>query len=133
MSLHSFDLASTVYAALTGDSTLMGLVEGVYDDVPQDTPYPYIVVGEETTINAGTMTVDGLEHTLTLHVWSRYRGLKETKQIMERIYTLLHNSNLTVTGASLVNLRQEFSSTFVDADGLTRHGVIRFRAMVFDQ
>jgi len=133
MSLHSFDLASTVYTALTGDATLMALVEGVYDDVPQDTPYPYIVVGEETTINAGTMTVDGLEHTLTLHVWSRYRGLKETKQIMERIYTLLHNSNLTVTGASLVNLRQEFSSTFVDADGLTRHGVIRFRAMVFDQ
>ena len=133
MSLHSFDLASTVYTALTGDATLMALVEGVYDDVPQDTPYPYIVVGEETTINAGTMTVDGLEHTLTLHVWSRYRGLKETKQIMERIYTLLHNSNLTVTGASLVNLRQEFSSTFVDAEGLTRHGVIRFRAMVFDQ
>jgi hypothetical protein len=133
MSLYSFNLASTVYAALTGDATLMGLVEGVYDDVPQDTDYPYIVVGEETTINAGTMTVDGLEHTLTIHVWSRYRGLKETKQIMERIYTLLHNSNLTVTGASLVNLRQEFSSTFVDADGLTRHGVIRFRAMVFDQ
>jgi hypothetical protein len=133
MSLHSFNLASAVYSRLTGDATLMGLVEGVYDDVPQDTAYPYIVVGEETTLNAGTKTLDGLEYTLTIHVWSRYRGLKETKQIMQRIYALLHTYDLAVTGASLVNLRQEFSSTFVDADGLTRHGVIRFRAMVFDQ
>lgn len=133
MSLHSFNVASAVYGRLTGDATLMGLVEGVYDDVPQDAAYPYIVVGEETTLNAGTKTLDGLEYTLTIHVWSRYRGLKETKQIMERIYALLHTYDLAVTGASLVNLRQEFSSTFVDADGLTRHGVIRFRAMVFDQ
>ena len=133
MSLHSFNLASAVYSRLTGDATLMGLVDGVYDDVPQDTAYPYIVVGEETTLNAGTKTLDGLEYTLTIHVWSRYRGLKETKHIMQRIYALLHTYDLAVTGASLVNLRQEFSSTFVDADGLTRHGVIRFRAMVFDQ
>lgn len=133
MSLHSFNLASAIYSRLTGDATLMGLVEGIYDDVPQDTDYPYVVIGEETTLNNGSKTLDGLEHTLTLHVWSRYRGLKETKQIMERIYALLHTYDLAVTGASLVNLRQEFSSTFVDADGLTRHGVIRFRAMVFDQ
>lgn len=132
MSLHSFNLASAIYGRLTGDATLMGIVEGVYDDVPQDTAYPYVVVGEETTINAGTKTKDGVEYTLTIHVWSRYRGLKQAKQIMERIYELLHNYDLTVSGASLVNLRQEFSATFVDADGLTRHGVIRFRAMVFD-
>jgi hypothetical protein len=132
MSLHSFNLASAVYSRLTGDTTLMSIVEGVYDDVPQDTEYPYVVIGEETTINNGSKTLDGQEYTITIHVWSRYRGFKETKQIMERIYTLLHNYALAVTGASLVNLRQEFTSTLMDADGLTRHGIIRFRAAIFD-
>lgn len=132
MSLHSFNVATAIYSRLTGDATLVGLVEGIYDDVPQDTAYPYVVIGEETTVNNGSKTLDGQEYTLTLHVWSRYRGFKEVKQIMERIYTLLHNYDLSATGASVANLRQEFTSTLMDADGLTRHGVIRFRAAVFD-
>lgn len=133
MSLHSFRVASAIYAALSTDQALGGMIKGVFDDVPQDTEYPYVVVGEETTVNNGSKTVDGQEYTLTIHVWSRYRGLKETKLIMERVYEILHNQALVVSGAALVNLRQEFTSTLMDADGLTRHGIMRFRAAVFDE
>jgi hypothetical protein len=31
-----------------------------------------------------------------------------------------------------VNIRQEFSTTLVENDNLTRHGVMRFRVVVFD-
>ena len=132
MALHSWNLQKAVYTRLTGDATLMALITGVYDDVPEDSTYPYCVIGEESAINSGTKTVDAVEHSLSLHVWSRYRGLYEIKTIMERIYTLLHDYDLSVTDVSFINLRQEFETTIVDADGITRHGIIRFRAVVFD-
>jgi hypothetical protein len=51
---------------------------------------------------------------------------------MQSVYEKLHNTAITVTGASLVNIRQEFSNTLAEQDGITRHGVMRFRAVLFD-
>jgi hypothetical protein len=67
-----------------------------------------------------------------MHIWSQYRGRREIKTIMKSVYDLLHNTAISVTGASLVNVRQEFSTTLAENDGITRHGVMRFRAVVFD-
>jgi hypothetical protein len=104
----------------------------VYDDVPEGTSAPYIAIGEETAIDAAVKDKDAHEHTLTVHVWSEYRGRYEIKHIMEQVYQNLHNAAITVSGASLVNLRNEFVTTLQEADGITRHGVMRFRAVVFD-
>ena len=132
MSIHSFELGSTIYSTLTGNVSLMSDVTGVFDDVPENTEYPYIVIGEETSIDNATKDTDGREYTIVLHIWSRFRGLKETKQIIAKVYDLLHNVNLSVTGASLVNIREEFTSTLMDSDGITRHGIMRFRVVIFD-
>lgn len=132
MALHSANLQKAIFTALNGDSTLGNLVTGVYDCIPDNTAFPYVVIGEETGRNNGTVTLDGLEYTLTMHVWSDYKGSYETKNIMARIYDLLHNQSIAVTGASLVNIRQEFEQIVIDSDGVTRHGIIRFRAVVFD-
>lgn len=104
----------------------------VFDDVPVNTAYPYVVIGEETTSNNGTKTKDGLEHTLTIHAWSQYRGRREIKEIMKSVYENLHNTAISVSGATLVNIRQEFSTTLAETDGITRHGVMRFRVIIFD-
>ncbi len=132
MSDHSLALQKTVFDALDGDSTLQSLVTDVFDFVPETTAFPYVKVGEETSVDNGTKTLQGNDHTLVIHTFSRYRGSKETKEIMSRIYALLHESSLTVSGASLVNLRFEFSDIIKENDGLTTHGLQRFRAMVFD-
>mgnify|MGYP003109840586 CR=1 FL=1 len=126
MALHTTEVQKSIFSTLSGDSTLDGLIGNnkILDDVPQGTDYPYVQIGEEDK--------DGQEYTLTIHIWSRYRGNKETKEIAERIYTLLHNSAISVSGASLANIRNEFFTVLVDDDGLTRHGVMRFRAIVFD-
>ena len=58
--------------------------------------------------------------------------MKETKNIQARIYTLLHEHNLSVSGANLIDLRCEFSSEVLENDGVTRHGVMRFRAFITD-
>ena len=132
MSDHSLGLQKTVFDALDGDSTLQSLVTDVFDFVPENTAFPYVKIGEETAVDNGTKTLQGNEHTLVIHTFSRYRGSKETKEIMSRVYALLHESSLTVSGASLVNLRFEFSDIIKENDGLTTHGLQRFRAMIFD-
>lgn len=133
MSLNSTPFRNAIYSTLNDDATLSGLISGVYDDVPEGTAYPYVVLGDDTAINFGSKTKDGNEHTLNIDIWSRYRGKKESVQIMERIYTLLHNVDISLSGASLINIRQEFNTILVDADGITRHGIMRFRAVVFDE
>ncbi len=133
MTLHSWPLQQAIFTALNGNvSGIDSANVSVSDDVPENTTYPQVVIGEETAANNGTKDVDGIEHTLTLHVWSQYRGRREIKEIMQSVYQLLHDAAITVSGASLVNIRQEFNNTLMENDGITRHGVMRFRAVVFD-
>lgn len=102
----------------------------VYDHVPQDTPFPYIVIGDDTSTAWDTDNSIGSESTLTIHVWSRQRGRKEVKEIMADIYASLHRHDVSISGGVLVECAAEFQESFLDPDGITRHGVIRFRLIV---
>ena len=86
-------------------------------------------MGEETAIDYSTNNLVGAETTINIHIWSRYKGSKETKQIMDKVHDLLHDKSLSVTGVNLINLRFEYSDIMRDPDGVTRHGVMRFRAI----
>ena len=131
MSVGQFALQSTIYSALNNDNTLTStLGAGVFDEVTEGTTYPFVAIGEDTVTDFGTKTEDGGQFTINIHVWSQYTGSKETKNIMDRIHDLLHDSSLSVTGFNLVNLRFEFSDILRDPDGVTRHGVMRFRAII---
>ena len=136
MALHSFALQQSIFTKITSgtltDVAGTSITTKVFDDVPEGTSYPYVIIGEETATNFGTKDKDANEHTLTIHVWSQYRGRKEIKNIMSQIYTILHNTDITVSGASLVNISHEFEQTLLEADGITRHGVMRFRVVIFD-
>lgn len=102
----------------------------VHDDVDPDAAFPYVVIGEDTHIPWDTDDSVGAESTVTLHVWSRYRGKKEAKDIQGLIYEALNRHELSVDGYHLVTLEFEYSDVILDADGLTRHGVSRFRSLV---
>ena len=131
MSIGSFALQSSVYSTLSNDNTLSSTYgASVFDDVPEDTSYPYITIGEDNITEFGTKDLDGTTRTMTIHIWSEYKGSKETKQIMDRIHDLLHDSSLSVSGFNLINMRFEFSDIMRDPDGITRHGVMRFRAVL---
>lgn len=124
-------LQKAVHAALSADAALAGLLGGpqVFDDVPQQSTYPYVALGSSTERDWSTATEDGAEHVLTLHVWSRKAGRKETREIMEAVRLALHDKPLVVGGHRLVNLRHEFSEARRDADGETYHGIVRYRAV----
>ncbi len=134
MSFHSFDLQTILYSTLNGDSTLDGIVgdNKIFDNVPQDTSYPYVVIGNESAINRGTKTLDGNEYTIDIEVWSQYRGKKEIKEAMERVYNLFHDATYSVSGADMVVSQVRNVITLTENDGITRHGVITLSVIVYD-
>ena len=108
----------------------------VYDHVPQpvdsgdNAKFPYVAIGDDTTIAWDTDTSDGFEITITIHSWSRSRGRLEVKTIMGEVWDALHRYALPVAGYRTIFVYGEFSETFVEADGITRHGVQRFRIVI---
>ena len=132
MAYHGFALQEALYSRLNEDSTLGALVTGVFDAVPDDTALPIAVIGPSTSTDDATKTLDARDYVFNVDVWSNYRGMKETKNIVKQVYSLLHDSALTVAGASMVNLRCEFTTELREDNGVTRHGVMRFRAFITD-
>ena len=134
MSFHSFDLQTILYSTLNGDSTLDGIVgdNKIFDNVPQDTSYPYVVIGNINVANRGTKSLDGNEYSVDIDVWSTYRGKKEISQAMERIYELFHDTSYSVSGADVVVRPVRSTITLVENDGITRHGVLSLSVIVYD-
>ena len=124
-------LQTTVYNALLASNPLTTKLGGnnIYDFVPENTAFPYVKIGDQTMVDDGTKTKKGTDFTLIIHTFSRYRGSKEIKEIMSLVYDVLHESSLSVSGV-MNNMRFEFSDIIKENDGLTTHGVQRFRVFV---
>lgn len=114
------DIQTAIYNALvpTGLS--------VFDRVPEDHPsFPFVTIGEDVLGEWDTKTVNGFDGSITIHVWSRYSGRKETKQMQQTIYDTLHNQ----PPVGLIMLQHSSSETFLDPDGITYHGVSTYRVL----
>lgn len=128
MSDSLYAVQAAVKAKLLADATFTASAgTRVYDHVPDQATFPYVTIGESTAIPFDTKDLTGMEQTVTLHVWSRYRGRKEAKEIMKAMYDVLNRGTLSVSGHSFHDCLFEFADTFEDPDGLTYHGVQRFR------
>jgi hypothetical protein len=122
------DLQKAVFGALNGV-----ISAPVYDHVIQSTPYPYVVIGEDNFNDWSTDDKDGFEATVNLHVWDRpegstgQRGKAVTKEIQGQIYDILQRSNFPIGDYGNPGMSFEYSDVFMDSDGITYHGVQRFR------
>ncbi len=127
----SWALQRSVYEALAADAALLGLLGAprIFDDVPQRSEFPYLTLGQSTVRDWSTGNDDGDEHLLTLHVWSRAEGRRETHELMSALKAALHERALALDGHRLVNLRHELSEARREPDGETYHGIVRLRAV----
>jgi len=129
-------MQTAIYTALTADATLVALVEGIYDDHPQDldaqasSAFPYVTIGDDIITPFASDDWSGGTILTQIDVWSRYAGRKEAKAILDRIRVVLDRATLSVTGYEFVTC--DFAESFVDLDpdGETRHGVIQFRTLL---
>lgn len=120
-------LHAAIYAALAAGPDIGA---GIYDVVPQDAAYPHIEIAGGRARDWSAQLLRGEETTVEIHVWSRYRGRKEARELLGKIKDRLHEVALPLTGATLIDIRfRDLEGPFTDADGVTQHGIIRFTAL----
>lgn len=64
---------------------LKGVDVPVYDYVKENTPFPYITIGEETEVPWDTKTGPGSEVNCEIHLWSQRKGYKENKDLTQKV------------------------------------------------
>lgn len=102
----------------------------VYDEVPQNAAFPYVSVGEFTSAQIDDSCTYRDQVSIELHVWSRYEGWKEAKNIQADIDRLLRDQSGEVDGYRITSIIRDTENMFRDPDGVTRHGVSNFIAFV---
>jgi len=131
MSSASWALQQTVFAVLTASDAVKSLTGDpprVFDAVPRDAVFPYIVIGDDSETDAGTATDAGSEHALSIHVWSRAGGRREIKLAAEAVRQCLDATAPALSGHTLVDLRYLSAEFARETDGETFHAIVRFRA-----
>jgi hypothetical protein len=120
-------LQQAVYAKLTGHAPLMALVSGVYDNVPENAAHPYVSLGSITENVDDAHNQRGLEATVVLHVWSKYRGYREASLILAQLDAALDRQPLDVQGFTDVSIAHQQHTALRDPDPDIRHINVSYR------
>lgn len=116
-------------AALADADVQTVLGARIYDDHPPDPVFPYMTIGRIESRSADSALTQALEHSATLHVWSRNGGRAEALDAVHALRAALHDQDIAITGRNLVLLLATFVDVFRAGDGRTTHGVLRLRAI----
>lgn len=124
-------LQAGLYALLSGDATLAGLVGGVYDGVPENASPPYVTIGEITSIPDGVHGKEGRQTSVMVHTWTSGDGMAPANAIGARVVALLWHRHAAldavVSGHDVWRVSHEFAQTMDDPEPHLRHRVDRFR------
>ena len=123
-----------IYALLNADATLTSLLGAskIFDHVPDNTSYPYVVLMIFPFSDRGSYTTEGLDTLFQVSTWVRGsgRGDKEVQAIQKRIDELLHKANLSIEGWGIISLRRELIEIVTEEDNVTKQGIQRFRLLM---
>lgn len=128
-----WNLQKAIYAQLSA-----ALSASVYSlgDVPENLTGLYAVVGDSTLTPHDSDAQLGFDVTVKIDTWDtndNSRGFGELKPLMGEVYDALNRATFAVDEYTLVDIRQEYEQPFLDPDGVTTHGVQRFRAILTTQ
>lgn len=97
-------LEEAAYTVLTGDSTLMSKVVGIYHQRPTLVTRPCITMEIQEVRDWSTQSTNGLEAELLVTVETDRRTAQTLHEILSRIHTLLHHASLSLSTGRLVML-----------------------------
>jgi len=117
--------------ALRGDTSVAALVGArVYNEVPDNPVFPYIVV-LINSVPYNTKDVAGMEHTLQLNIYSRKKGSKESGQIRAACYDVLNRNESGLASAGVINIEfNGIAQTVKDSDGVSWFSAMQFRTVI---
>lgn len=123
-------LQDAIVAAVRADERLTTLIDGrIYDRAPSTIKKPYITIGPADLVSADAECVTGDEIVQQLDVWSIEPGFAECKTICAALRKALHLIEVEQSGLRF-EIEHQTTREFRDADGLTVHGVVIFRAII---
>ncbi len=136
--MRNLEIRIAIVAALKAHAPLVALLApdpldgtaSVFDHVPQDAVFPYEVIGEADGVEHDTDTTIGWDAEVTVHTFSRFRGNEEVEAIQRENDNALNRAEPIITDARIVTLHRVSVDGVDDPDGLTRHGIHRFRALI---
>ena len=134
MTIFATPLQQAVFNRLTAGPISANVFDST-PNLPAGMPFdsfPYVAIGEDQFLPWDTDDRRGTRSTIYLHIWSRYNGKKETKEIMGEIDDLLNRqaASLSATGFSFIDCLLEFANIIDETDGETVHGVLRYRVTI---
>ena len=128
--INTRQILGAVQTALTGDASLTAVVPSanIGNHLKDDTGFPHIKYALDLD-DAGIKRQTAYTGTLTLEVFTDYRGEAEVYQINDLIAAVLDRNPLTI--ASGTNTFINFSEIDVETedDGRTRQGTITYNLM----
>ena len=107
--------ANAVQAAvvdrLEADSGVLAIIGAgrIFDRLITRAEPPYLVLGQITTTDFSTGDGASSEHRFEIEAWTKQNGRKQAVELADAVRAALHDADLTLAGAVLVNLRHERS------------------------
>lgn len=113
----AWDLQKAIVGALRANATLMALVTGIFDEVPQDTALPYVVVGKVKAAGAPYFGEDAHDLLPQITTWTEdgadttanagASGYKQGLAIAAQIEATIMADGFTVSGHGVCVIRME--------------------------
>lgn len=125
-----------IATAIENDIPLGTVLAGdkVYNSVaPEQSPFPYLVLDTPAERADNVFNRRGVSDDLQIHIWTRkptQLGNMEALDIWDKLYALLHEQPLVVSGWQLVIGTLALISIFPDADGETMHGIASYSTIL---
>ena len=124
-------LQQAVVERLSTDPAIVAIIGAgrIFDRLITRAEPPYLVLGEITSSDFSTGDEAASEHRFEVEAWSKQNGRKQAVELADAVHAALHDADLTLDGAALVNLRHERTvSRRAPRSGL-HLARIRFRAV----
>jgi len=102
-------LQKAVVERLSGDPDVTAIIGAgrIFDRLISRAEPPYLVLGETVTTDFSTGDGDGAEHRFEIEAWTKQNGRKQAIELADAVRAALHDADLTLAGAVLINLRHE--------------------------
>lgn len=120
-------LQKAIYTLFTGDTLLTNQITGVFDETPENEPFPYVVIGDAQETTMDTYPKMGRIASMTIYILSQHTGFLEILSISDRIITIMNRYSFPSMSPYIsVYTMYKTSSTRRDSDGITRQAELHF-------
>lgn len=118
-----------VLSALSTDAgvqAVLGNPARVYDTNPAGAAFPYAVLGESHVTTNDSKSDAGFDIVIGLDVFSRSKGGEESRGVVMALYTALHRSHLTISGATFISCELHDADFRLQIDDYSYQATVRF-------